>query len=172
MSGEDALSPEPRNLGRRWLGTEVQERTGCAGATRGWDVPKLRRADVARVEGRGPGAGPEEGQALNRQEGEVGKSCQNSSSCLGVVEQVGVTPAKGASIDARKMLILSVHFATHSSRSPRLGLFFFFFLRQLPSLVTCLPSFSLTFDSGSATQMTCVKTFSSPYIMPLAMQSF
>lgn len=115
VSGEDALSPEPRNLGRRWLGTEVQERTGCAGATRGWGVRKLRRADVARVEGRGPGAGAEEGQALNRQEGEVGKSCQNSSSCLGVVEQVGVTPAKGANIDARKMLILSVHFATHSS---------------------------------------------------------
>ena len=91
------------------------------GATRGW---VLRRADAARVEGRGPGAGAEEGQGLNRPEGEVGKSCQNSSSCLGVVEQVGVTPAEGASIGARKMLVLSVHFATHSSRSPRLGLFF------------------------------------------------
>lgn len=77
---------------------------------------------------------------------------------------------KGASIYIRKNAYFECSFWYSFISQIKVGSSFG---GQLPSLVTCLPSFPLTFHSQSLyTEYLCEGTFSYSYMMPLLMQSF
>lgn len=149
--GGDATEPGAKEPGEDGLRLGCRGGLGGQGPPWGWALQKLRRADPTQVEG--PQAGSSLGAEQGWRKGRWGEEVLRTAPRLGVVEQVGATPVKGASIYIRKRLHFSVLLVLIHPTDE--GWVFF---GQLPSLVTCLPSFSLTFYSQPSTQNTCVKT--------------